>query len=307
MNIENLCFEGGSVKAFSFVGAIQRLEELGLIKNIKRVIGSSAGCIFALSVACGIKSIDMKNIISNTDFSKFRDDSYGYVFDIIRVIKHYGICRGDKLYDWYSQLLYKFAGNESITFEELYKKTGIDLVITGTNLTKSKTEYFSHSNYAKMQVRLAMRISTSIPLFFKAIELDGCTYVDGGMLNNYPIWYFNENGENTLGLKLMGWDESIDPNKGSIENKEEIIEIDDNSIDHTDQDTSNIKVYTESLINSMMFQIERGYIKKGYWDKSVVINTGKISTLDFDLSNEKKNWLIKQGYNATKAYFINKI
>jgi NTE family protein len=287
--IENLCFEGGSVKAFAFIGAIRRLEELGILKEIKRVIGSSAGCIFALGIACKISSKEMEEIVSSTDFSKFKDDSYGYVFDIIRVIKHYGICKGDELYNWYSSLLLKFTGKENITFDEMYKKTGIDFVITGTNLTKSRTDYFSHKTTPTLEVRLAMRISTSIPLFFKAIELDNDVYVDGGVLNNYPIWYFDKEGDRTLGLKLMGVDEY----------KEE------DTIEHDPQDTSNIKNYIESLINSMMYQIEKGYIRKGYWEKSIIIDTGKVSTLEFNLDQNKKNWLVKQGYNSATLYFDN--
>ena len=42
-HIENLVFKGGGVLGIAYAGAIESLEEKGLLKNIKRVAGTSAG------------------------------------------------------------------------------------------------------------------------------------------------------------------------------------------------------------------------------------------------------------------------
>ncbi len=44
----NLVFEGGGVKGIAYVGAIKVLEEKGIMPNIVRVGGTSAGAINAV-------------------------------------------------------------------------------------------------------------------------------------------------------------------------------------------------------------------------------------------------------------------
>lgn len=47
-HFRNLVFEGGGVKGIAYVGAMEVLEEKGILKNITRVGGTSAGAINAL-------------------------------------------------------------------------------------------------------------------------------------------------------------------------------------------------------------------------------------------------------------------
>jgi len=154
-----------------------KLENYGLLKRIKRVAGSSAGSLYAVAVACKANVKDISNIVHRKNFSEFKDDSWGYVLDIVRLVNNYGFCKGDALYEWYGEVMNKFTGNSDITFLQLYNKTGILLVITGVNVNKGITEYFSFESHPEMSVRLAMRISTSIPLFFKSIQIRNHTHL----------------------------------------------------------------------------------------------------------------------------------
>lgn len=289
MEIENIVLEGGGVKCLSFIGALSYLGEKNLLSNVKRVIGSSAGSLFAFLIACKKNYKKLQELIDGEDFSKVKDDSWGYVFDFVRIINHYGMCKGDELFNFITKACIKFTSKEDITFKELYDKTNIELTITGTNLNKKETQYFSHKTNPDMEIRLALRISMSIPLFFKAVIWNGDVYVDGGLLNNYPIWYFEEKEDSskTVGFKLMSMDERIE----------------NNDIVYDRTNIANIKDYIECLVNCTTGQIEKGYIRKDYWQRSVVINTGKIETTDFSISKEDKSYLINQGYEATKQYF----
>ena len=49
----NLVFEGGGVKGIAYVGAWEVLQKKGILKDIKRVGGTSAGAINALLLALG--------------------------------------------------------------------------------------------------------------------------------------------------------------------------------------------------------------------------------------------------------------
>ncbi len=287
MDIENLVLEGGGIRAIAFCGALKRLEEIDVLKHIKNVVGSSAGALYATLIACKVSAEKIKSLVMSENFLTLKDDSWGYILDIARIINSYGFCKGDALYEWYGKILEQCTNNKDITFRELYNKTKIELVITGTNLNKCCTTYYSYKTYPNMVIRLALRISTGVPLYFKAVLLNGDLHVDGGLLNNYPIWYFKDKSS-TLGLKLISSDEYISNDSINTERKNIL----------------NIKQFISVLIDAMLLQIEKGYIKQDYWDITVPIDTGKIGTTEFDITKEQIHWLIEQGYNAVTKKFI---
>lgn len=320
----NLVFEGGGIRGIAFGGVLKFFEEHDLMKYIKRVAGSSAGAIVAAGVALGYNGQEIINILDKTNFNEFKDDSWGVVLDVYRFFTQYGIYKGDKFLDWFKALVKEKTGDENTTFKQIYDERGVELVITGTCLNRGITYYFEHRKWPDMPIALAVRISMSIPLIFKSIKLhtkepdmdkdgnintdkDGNPImidredimVDGGLLDNYPIWIFDgktigdddvneEDMKNskTLGFKLMSSNEKQD-----------------DQIYHYYEPINNIVDYTKAFIDSMTIQIERGHVRKGYWDKTVSINTGDIHTLDFDLPRETKDLLIHNAYEATKNHF----
>ena len=73
----NLIFEGGGVKGVAYIGAIQILENRGVLQDIPRVGGCSAGAINALIFALGYMVREQKEILEVTDFNQFMDNSWG--------------------------------------------------------------------------------------------------------------------------------------------------------------------------------------------------------------------------------------
>ena len=43
----------------------------------------------------------------------------------------------------------------------------------------------------ELEIATAVRMSMSIPVFFKPVTMDGHEIVDGGLLSNFPIWLFD--------------------------------------------------------------------------------------------------------------------
>ena len=67
----NLVFEGGGVKGIAYIGAMQVLQEKGVLKNIKRVGGTSAGAINATLFALGYSIADQLRILKKLGFQQF--------------------------------------------------------------------------------------------------------------------------------------------------------------------------------------------------------------------------------------------
>jgi len=300
-DVDKLVFEGGGVRGIAFGGSLRFLEEHKILQQIKSFAGSSAGAIVATAVAIGFTSQEIIDVLQRTDFDKFKDDSWGVVLDLLRLLTQYGIYKGDAFYKWFANLLKEKTGNADITFQQIYEQYGTTLVITGTCLNKAKTFYFNRHNpdFANMPVAFAVRASMSIPLFWKAVKYQDDLLVDGGVLNNFPIYCFDgkcigdpdvtdEQTKNstTIGLKLMTESEKAD-----------------SLIYHQDTPIGGPIDYAKAFLNAMLIQIERGYIRGNYWNRTVCINTHDISSLDFHIDNDKKMLLVHEGYIATKNFF----
>ncbi len=77
--------------------------------------------------------------------------------------------------------------NTNITFQEFYDRTGIELHFIVTELNKFVTVDFSYKTHPQQQVIEAAYMSCCYPFVFTPIYRDGCCYVDGGIITDYPI------------------------------------------------------------------------------------------------------------------------
>ena len=63
MNIENLALSGGGLKGIVYGGCFQALEECGILKNIKRLAGTSVGALFGYGILLGFTSSQIQELI----------------------------------------------------------------------------------------------------------------------------------------------------------------------------------------------------------------------------------------------------
>src|SRR5438067_11672322 len=101
---KSLVLEGGGVRGLAYAGAIKILEQKGVIKNIERVAGSSAGAIAALMIGLGYTSHEIDSILYSLKIQRFNDgkDIFGKIH---RIKKEYGIFKGEEFEKWLSQLI----------------------------------------------------------------------------------------------------------------------------------------------------------------------------------------------------------
>jgi NTE family protein len=74
-HFQNLVFEGGGVKGIAYAGALQVLEAKGILNDIRRVGGASAGAINAVLVGLNYTLTEVESILKTLDFKRFMDDS----------------------------------------------------------------------------------------------------------------------------------------------------------------------------------------------------------------------------------------
>lgn len=278
-NFKYTClFGGGAIRGVSYIGAVKALEELGIIPD--RLAGSSVGSIFAALLAVGYNAEELKDIFIKVNFELFKDISIG-------LGPLFAISKGEVFLEWVRELIekkyygenYKKGVNPAVTFKDIKK----NLVVITTNLSNFECKEFSRFDTPDYEIASAVRISCCMPGLMKPIEYNKTLLVDGDLQKSWPMWKLSKHllndDERILEFRLEGNYES--------------------------NDISGINY--ANAVYSCMTAISTSFITNIYGNKDkfdyIVLNTGDIVVVDFNINEAKRNDLINSGYNQTISYF----
>lgn len=278
-SIENLVFKGGGVLGIAYAGAIEALEKEGILKDIKRTAGTSAGAVAALLISLGYSSQEIVNVLGDTNFKKFQDD-----LNPLKLTSKYGLYWGEKLLTWVQSIIDEKTGNPNLTYAELKNKGYKTLKVFASDLNTTTLTEFSFEKTPDIKICESIRASMSIPLFFDAWKFpdekpNNHIYVDGGVLYNYPITAFDDL-DKTLGFFI------------------DINEVDDGL------DFNDVSSYLKHLFRTVLNAQDVDFFKTIEKEKTTVIIKNKgIAITNFSLSKEQQDTLYHEGKRATKDYF----
>jgi NTE family protein len=325
-HFKNLVFEGGGVKGIAYIGAMQTMKEKGVLKNITRVGGTSAGAINATLFALGFDIIEQRRIMKKLDFNNFMDDNWGLVRDTERLIKKFGWYKGDFFHQWISGLINKKLKNPNATFRDLKAAGQPDLYVYGTNLSTRYGEVFSVEHTPTTRIADAVRISMSIPLFFASFRnARNDIYVDGGLLNNYPVKLFDRDKyieaskrpqmgvetkyykeENKRFLKTHPTSSRYVYNKETLgfrlDSKQEIGVFRDGA-EAQHANIADFFDYIKALIGTVLESQLNSHLHSDDWQRTIYIDTLGVGATDFDLSETMKTKLEQSGRMGADQYF----
>ena len=328
-HFRNLVFEGGGVRGIAYAGVLEVMEEEKILPKIKRVAGTSAGAILAVLTGLGYTSAEIKDIVWSLDFNKFKDDSWGFLRDSKRIFTDYGWFKGDFFREFIGDLIKDKTGDSETTFGELdqMKKEGkpfLDIYLIGSNLSTGYSEVFSAETTPNFRITDAARISMSIPMFFAAIRANERkdVYVDGGLLDNYPIQAFDNKKYVSKHFVRTEYYERINETQKKmpksvqrsndfvynqetlgfrLDSSDEVAVFHDNTEPQV-RDIDNLFDYTAALLNTLIDFQRNNHLHSDDWQRTIYIDTLDIKATDFDLSDEKKNILLEAGRKYTLSY-----
>jgi len=179
-----IVLSGGGIRGLSYVGVFLELEERGLLKHVKEIIGVSCGALFGFAYIIGYTPNELLEFVVNFDFSLIQNIEPDTALEFLY---QYGI--DDKIQ--LKKLLYSLLKNKGydiyITFINLYNKTNYIFRCYATNLNICILEEFSYIKTPDVIVVDALLASMCIPGYFIPSIINGIMYVDGGLINNFPI------------------------------------------------------------------------------------------------------------------------
>lgn len=323
---KNLVFEGGGVKGLAYVGAMGILDQKGILSNIERVGGTSAGAINAVLLGLNYSLAETEDILRNLDFKNFLDDDWGLIRDSNRLLHEFGWYKGDFFRDWIGKIIQDKTGNSESTFDEINRlkaEGGFkDLYFIGTNLSTGFAEVFSFEHTPRKCVADAVRISMSIPLFFASCRSDrGDIYVDGGLMDNYPIklfdrqkyvhayskepLYYHEHNNALQAAKkdISAYVYNMETLGFRLDSAKEIAVFRDQA-EAAHKDIEDFFDYAWCLVEAILNVQDSAHLHSDDWQRTVYINTLGVKTTEFDLSEAKKQALLHSGRECTESYFI---
>jgi NTE family protein len=154
-----LVLSGGGTRGFAHIGAIKALREAGIYPDV--ISGVSAGAIAGALIADGHSPDDIMKMFKETKTYKY----------IEFIIPKNGLLRMTGLAKILKQNL------RAKTFEEL----SIPFFVNATDLTNGRPEYFY-----KGELMNRVLASSTVPVLFQPVKMENKTYVDGGVMNNFP-------------------------------------------------------------------------------------------------------------------------
>lgn len=292
-------FSGGGVKAIGFAGALKATEEAGYTEWVN-VAGTSAGAITAMALAVGYNADSLKQQLDAFDFAKLAD--YGGPFGVGRIenlIVRDALTHGKALSRFIDQLLHD-APQPATTFGELDRQ----LRVIGTDLAHNRMVVFPEDvalyvdgdgkplDPAEFPIAEAVRISAGYPYFFPSLKLrDAATgkqgaLVDGGIVSSYPVFLFDspQPRRPTWGFQLFSGSDPDQPSYHAIGGPAWPIDM------------------LQAIIETSITALDE-LSMKAFGNRTILIPTGAVGTLDFALTTEQKQLLYDSGYQAAKSFF----
>lgn len=207
--IVGLAMSGGGAKGLSYIGMLKGLDSIGL--PVQYIAGTSMGAILGGFTAIGYspdylldlaKSLDWNYLLVNRPlkqhvpyYEKNIRSNYiitSYIDDKLRIETPNGALRTQRLSDLFTKLYSPFYKIDD------FSEFPVPFLCVAVDLQTGKTVEFTDGYLPD-----ALVASMSIPIAVRPKNINGRFFVDGGMVNNFPVINLYERGvENIIGFDV---------------------------------------------------------------------------------------------------------
>ena len=245
--IRHIFISGGGTMGFSYYGILQESNKMNVwqYENIQTIYGTSIGAILA-AILC--LKYDWNTLDDYLIKRPWQNVFHYDINTIFACVQNNGIFSKTITEKIFSPLLLGKDIPLTVTMNEYFKQTNIELHIIVTNVNIFEPVDISYKTHPNWLLIDAIHASSSIPLLFTPILLNGELYCDGGFCTNYPVKQCIENGAN--------------PN--------EIIGINTVAVNNEEPNTNDFSLFDyivfllNKILNKLMFRVEQN-IHYTFW------------------------------------------
>jgi NTE family protein len=275
-----IALSGGGMKGISHVGALEALNERGLLRCVKEYLGTSSGALISFCVVLGYSLQELRTLCTLFDFTRMQNLDPEFIFQFP---EQFGLDNGENLERLLAILLRAKGYDPATTFENL--NTPLALRIFAVDVNSCKMKEFSVKTTPRAEVRMAVRASMAVPFFFTPVKESetGHILVDGGVIAHFPFHHLSpEERENTYGIAFS------DLNRAPTEVPD------------------NIGNFIFQLYYAVYHQ-QNAALFNEWKHRIIIIPCGEFPMLNFGASVEDKTGLIESGRKGVEDFFAYKV
>jgi NTE family protein len=253
---------GGGTRLPAHVGILTALEQMHF--RVERLVGVSGGSIVAALYARGYSTEYLKDLAFGVDFRQFRG------FSLKKLIFSGGLSNGQRFESWLDQQL------QGATFAQLER----DLHVVATDVRSGEPVIFDREQTPNFRVARAVRFSMGIPLLFTFEKYKHHLMVDGSILAEDALYrQWSDDDTPVVYFRLRSSREAEQVKESRL---------------------FPLPSYLTMLIRTFMTSISREYISNPYWRNTIIVETGKLSPLEFAMNTRQKEELFQCGLRTVK-------
>lgn len=250
----------GSTGFFALFGYLMKLHDKDKLQDLEEISGSSAGSLLAFCYLIGKNNLPkLKEYVFSVDVGS------ALKIKLKNILKFFGLVDKEIVKKEISSLCHEFTDLWDVSFEQLYQMTGIKFHVPAYSLKTKCNVYFSVDSHPSKSVVDVICSSISIPLIFP--PYDG--FLDGSIAEEIPWLPFADKPyDDCLAIRISGETEEIHTYDSFIR-------------------------YIMDLINVIYYMRDKN--KK---IPTVIVDTGKLNTLNFQITHDDKLKAFVSGYST---------
>jgi NTE family protein len=179
---------GGGPAGLITYGAAKYLHNKGFwkLENIESIYGCSSGACIGIILSLGYEWEWLDDYFVKRPWLKVFQTNATSLF---QSIYDKGFLGEKIVYDLMAPLLHGKDLDTNITFKQLYEWNHIEIHTYTTNINTYNFEKIdmSYKTHPDLSIIKAISMTTAFPVAFKPIISGNDCYIDGGLLNNYPL------------------------------------------------------------------------------------------------------------------------
>lgn len=275
-----LVLSGGGVKGLCMLGSLEYIYDNFNMKYLQNFIGTSVGSMIAYLLIIEYTPLEIMTYICNKNIL-----NNSYYIDILQMMHGNGAVNYSPLNEILEKMTIEKTGT-LFTLSSLKDRYSKNLVCVTYNNTKNIAEYLSADTHPDMPCLTALRMSSNLPLIFENFKYMGNEYIDGGIVDNFPILHATTQF-----------------------NKHTIIGVVIKPKESTHKDQSMIDYIYKLLYVPMRDVLRKNLeiIKTNELVHIVPIEVDEIGVLKLDISISDQLEMFSKGFNVSKNIFENLI
>ena len=208
--IEHIAISGAGPAGIIQIGMIQQAlsESIFSLDNVKSIHGTSAGAIIGLLLSISVKIEELVEYVVLRPWAKWLQ------YDVAHFYENKGIVSSDCFREFIAPFFHAYDIPLTITLQELYDRTGVELYIYTTHVVTLESVSLHHSTHPDLPAIQAISMSANVPILFTPIKYKDVYYIDGGMRAHCPTIPFPEDTVLSFDISQRPTTVNLDDTKG---------------------------------------------------------------------------------------------